>query len=177
MKRIKQMIVLSVVLCSAIVLSACSSSGLRITDTVSERIIPEGNYAERTISDVLFYVPSDWVYDVMLNVPMYRSEYTGSSINVITQNGAVSFKNEKKSDYQSLYNSLYSNVTIATFTLVNFHGDTMLYISLTISEQGQTLNMWQLLVSKNSKTYIVTITTSDNDIDIAEEIYLSLLFN
>lgn len=126
------------------------------------------------------YVPENWTLYEYSGIQMYISDAFGSSssVNVVSQNETTNLKKAKKSEYQEMLSSAYGNIDIKTFTLVNFCGDTMLYIELSISQAGQTINMWQFMVSKDGSTRAVTITLLPSHSEsIANAIYNSLVFN
>jgi len=181
MKRIKLMGIAAIALCMSVILTGCF--GLQVTSTVTERIIPEEGYTERTLNGVDMYVPETWTYyfDTAHGVPSYISGVVGSSssVNVVQANGTADVRNERKANYLSLYRNQWAGtINIPTFTLVDFHGDLMLYVKVTITQSGQTFHMWQLVVSKDNTIRVVTMMIiPGHDTAIADNIYNSLQFN
>jgi len=183
MKNLKKIGLIAVVLCLSTILVACGGSkDLKITSTITERVIPEADsgYVERTVGAVSMYLPGSWTPYEFLGVSMYMSGAMGSSssVNVITVNEASNLKKAKKSDYEKELKAVGTNVNITEFKLVDFCGDHLLYIKLTMTQLTLSIHMWQFVVSKNDATHIITVTIAPgHDIAIADVIYKSLLFS
>ena len=196
MKKIKYLSLLAVVFCMTFVFVGCGGA-IRLTEEwdVAERVIPLGQFTEQTVGDVKVYIPDNWVPHNQQGADkiFFLEKETGNSSIVFTSsNKKTNLKKAKAEEHAQIFASMdkYEETELITHGLIDFCGDTMLYVHATgVYKQTDAIyDFYQFAVSKNKKTYYITLFVNtdvddsiveyaDEDVDIAEKIFLSLQFN